>query len=446
MLVPSERMVLFAGIVLAPAAVLPLLGPGYLWAAAAAALAFGLVATTDAARVQRVLDGYSAKFDPVTRMTKDQAGDVTVRLQRGSPGARRLRLGLQFPRTFAADEPVLHVALPEEGDEVLVRWSCVPRRRGRYDIRNVYAEAISPLGLWAWRRTLPAEGELRVYPNLGPERRRLAALFLNRGFTGLHAQRQVGKGRDFEQLREYIPGDSYEDIHWKATARRGEPVTKLFQVERTQEVYVVIDAARLSGREVGEPSGSGETTQLERFMNAALVLALVAERQGDHFGLIAFDDRVRRFIRARSGKSHFDTCRDALYSLEPTSVNPDYEEVLSFIRMRLRKRALLIFLTSLDDPVLAETFEHHADLIARNHLVLVTMLSPPGVEPLFEGPLPESVDGVYARLGGHLEWQELMELKRRLHVQSITMNLASHEGLAADLVTQYINQKRRQRL
>src|SRR5207247_4961504 len=106
------------------------------------------------------------------------------------------------------------------------------------------------LGFWAARKSVATKSEVRVYPNLFNERKNLAALFLHRGAFGLHAQRQVGKGREFEKLREYIPGDGYDEIHWKATAKRGRPVTKVFQIERTQEVYVVIDASRLSARPV----------------------------------------------------------------------------------------------------------------------------------------------------------------------------------------------------
>ena len=98
------------------------------------------------------------------------------------------------------------------------------------------------------RRSQAAGCELRVYPDLRAERRQAAAVFLTRNGLGSHAQRQVGRGRDFEKLRDYVAGDSIEDISWKATARRQKPVSKVFQVERTQEVYVVIDASRLSGR------------------------------------------------------------------------------------------------------------------------------------------------------------------------------------------------------
>src|SRR6185312_13308872 len=199
--------------------------------------------------------------------------------------------------------------------------------------------------------TLPAQSEIRVYPNLLGERKNLAALFLNRGAFGLHAQRQVGKGRDFEKLREYVPGDGYDEIHWKATARRGKPITKVFQIEKTQEVYVIVDASRLSAR---KPDENAETNSvLERFVTAALVLGLAAEQQGDLFGLLTFTDKVETFVRAKNGDAHYNTCRDALYTLEPKIVTPDFDELCTFLRLRLRRRALLVFLTALDDPAVA---------------------------------------------------------------------------------------------
>ena len=110
-------------------------------------------------------------------------------------------------------------------------------------------------------------------------------LFLPRGSLGIHAQRQLGKGREFEKLREYMPGDSYEDIHWKTTAKRARPVTKVFQLERTQEIYVIIDASRLSARteevmssnQQNEDSTKASKTILEKYITAAMILWLAAE-------------------------------------------------------------------------------------------------------------------------------------------------------------------------
>src|SRR2546430_17663496 len=98
-------------------------------------------------------------------------------------------------------------------------------------------------------------------------------------------------------------------------------------------------------------TGHSELT-LERFITAALVLGLAAEQQGDLFGLVTFTDKVGAFLRARNGKAHYNACRDAVYTLQPQIVTPDFDELATFIRLRLRRRALLIFLTSLDDPVL----------------------------------------------------------------------------------------------
>lgn len=324
-----------------------------------------------------------------------------------------------------------------------VGWPCTPRRRGNFVIENIYLEAASPLGLWAARRVSPSRAEVRVYPNTLSEQKGLAAFFLNRGLSGVHAQRQVGKGKEFEKLRDYIPGDSYEDIHWKATARQGHPITKVFQIERTQEVYVVLDSSRLSSREVSAPNSA---TQLDRFLIAALVLGLVAEKQGDRFGLLAFDDQVRRFIRSKSGKAHYGACRDALYALQPRLVNPDFAEVCSFIRLHLRRRALLIFLTNLDDPVLAESFSQNLDLIARHHLVLVNLLTLPGVGRLFTGPPAVAKDDLYQRLAGHLQWSQLRKLEQTLRRRGVALAQLDQAALCPQLISQYLGVKRRQLL
>jgi uncharacterized protein (DUF58 family) len=302
------------------------------------------------------------------------------------------------------------------------------------------------------RRAQRIHSEIRVYPELLRERKRLSGLFLKRGI-GIHTQRQVGKGREFEQLREYLPGDSYEDIHWKATARRGLPITKVYQIERTQQIYVIVDGSRLSARN-SDPLGlnsipaSSEadnyTTIMERFTTAALVMGLAADRQGDIFGLLAFDDQVRKFVRAKNGRAHYDVCRDALYTLQARSVTPDFGELFSFVATKIRRRALLIILTNLDDPVLAESFTAHIDLISRRHLVLVNMLKPAVVKPIFSDPSVNTVDDIYTQLGGHLLWRHFREIEKSLQRRGIGFYLLENENLCSDLVSKYLSVKRRQ--
>jgi uncharacterized protein (DUF58 family) len=445
MVVPQPRLLTcFA------AAALPLALVGAAWPAATEACLAGvltlvLVAVVDLVQGLRQLDGLGVKFPEVVRLSKDRPGSVEIRLQNPSAKPRRLRLAPGWPTNIASPQSDQLIALPAGAEWARLEWACTGVRRGRHRLARAWLEAPSPLGFWAARRGVPAACEFRVYPNLLADRRQLAALFLNRGALGVHARRQVGKGREFEKLRDYIHGDSFEDIHWKATAKRGRPVTKVFQVERTQEIYVVVDAARLSARLPGPTTGEPHpATVLERHLTAALLLGLAAERQGDLFGLVTFSDSVSTFVRAHNGKAHFSACRDAIYTLESRAVTPDFAELAAFLRLRLRRRALLVFLTDLDDPVLAENFTRHIEPLARQHLILVNMLKPPGVEPLFGRTEVADVDEVYERLGGHLRWQRLRELEKSLQRRGVQFALLDDEKLCAQLVTQYLNVKQRQ--
>lgn len=391
------------------------------------------------------IKGISVNCAPVVRASKDRPAKIELQIGNSSQKARHIRLGLGLPSAIETRHEIFDLALAESEFSRL-DWPLIGRRRGNYEVKGAYVEAPSPMGFWAFRSRLPLPCQLRIYPNLLSERKNLAALFLNRGTFGLHAQRQVGKGRDFEKLREYIPGDSYDEIHWKATAKRGHPVTKVFQIERTQEIYVIIDASRLSARPAAKDGAGVATPALERYITAALVLGQAAERQGDLFGLLTFSNKVESFVRAKNGKAHYHACRDAIYSLEPRSVTPDYDELASFIRLRLRRRALLLVLTALDDPVLAESFVRNIDLLCRQHLVLVNMIKPPGVDPLFSHEGVQTKDDLYDELRGHLQWQNLRELQKVLQRRGVDFSLVENERLSLELVSKYLSVKQRQAL
>jgi uncharacterized protein (DUF58 family) len=348
-----------------------------------------------------------------------------------------VRVGIPAPLGIEAEAEEQTVDLPATTISEFL-WRCTAHRRGSYRIESCYLEARSPLGMWLVRRRDPASLEIRVYPNLRGADDLKA---LRHGSEGMRALRQIGRGREFEKLREYVPGDGFDEIHWKATARRGHPITKVFQVERTQEVYVVIDSSRLAGRFT-----SAHETVLERSLSAALVVGAAAERRGDLFGLAAFSDRVEVFARARNGKAHYASCRDALYRIEPRPVSPDFDEIATFLRLRLRRRALLLFLTALDDPMLAESFRRATRLLARRHLVVVAALKPDAAEPLFRGASVEAEEEIYERLAGHLAWRRLRELETALGRDGVRMTLVNATALSTSLIRLYDEVKQRQLL
>ncbi len=444
MLVPRTRLLVWIALIVLPFAAVAATLPAAAGFAALFIGGLGFLVIYDALVARGRLIGVRVELPEIVRLQKDRAGTVEVRIQNDAQDARTLRIGFAFPREIAADGDDRTTLLPANAAISRIEWPVTPVRRGQYFLDRVYLEGVSPLGFWAARASLPVRSELRVYPNLFAERKNVAALFLRRGQLGVHTQRAAGQGRDFEKLREYVPGDSLNEIHWKASAKRGHPVTKVFQVERTQEVYVIVDASRLSARAFA--SGGTETTVLERYVTASLILGLAAEQQGDQFGLITFSDRVLSFVRAKSGQAHYDACRDRLYALQPQSVTPDFEELCSFIRLKLRKRALLIFLTALDDPMLAESFAKASELISRQHLLLVNMLQPAGAQPLFSESNVATGDDLYKHLGGHLQWHSLRELGKILQRRGVRFSLLDPAKLSAQVIAQHADVKRRQLL
>jgi len=423
MIVPSNRLLLAAGLIAVPAATIAGLAPAAAPVCAAILAVAAGVAVVDATIGVRRL-AVETRAPQFLRLTKDVAAAVPITFTNPTSAPMGLVLWGRPPGL-----PVLFVAPPGPSR---LDYPVTIATRGDHLFNQLFLEARSPLGLWHTRAVRPLDCTLRVYPNLRDSA--TAALFLRTADLGVRLHRQVGKGREFDNLRHYMPGDSFEDISWKATARRGFPTVKLYRVENAQEIYAVVDASRLSTR----------AAVLEAYVDAALHLALVAQRQKDRFGLVTFSDRTHSFVRARSGMDHFRLCREAIYNLQARRVSPDFRDVFTSLQLNLRRRSLLVFFTSLDDALLAETFEREVGILARRHLVLVNVVHPPGLKPLFTGEPPAGLDSLYAGLAGQMLSNRMRELKIALEDRGVRMSVVDPERIKTQVTSQYLDIKRRQ--
>jgi uncharacterized protein (DUF58 family) len=406
----------------------------------------------------------------VNRVTAGREFELNLKLNGTGLRGGAIRLVLDLPPTVKPDQSNIPLRIKPGMESLSIPMKAVAEHRGTYQIDRLFFDWISPVRLWVFREERPLKSELRVYPDLALEGRKIAH-FLDRGGFGVHRQRQIGRGREFEKLREYEPGDSFDSIHWKAAAKRHKPITKVFQVEKSQEVYLAIDSSRLSSRALGTPRSptapeapgttnhdspstshlspltphlSPSSTILESFIAATLLAGATAERQGDLFGLITFSDKVDQMARARSGSLHFNHCRDLLMNLQARLVAPDFEDIAATLLNRLTKRSLLIFLTSLDDSVTGENFLLAARFLARRHLVMAIMLLPPDTQPLFSAPGVEYTDQIYENIAGHLRWAKLQELRKQLLQAGVLFHLAPGQNFTLTVVSEYLATKRRQ--
>ena len=355
----------------------------------------------------------------------------------------RCHLGVPAELAMPVTAPAgarLWLALPAELElaaETGNPWTFTPRERGRYRVEARAGEVGSVGGLWEWRERLTPEVEIRVYPRVRGAQEMQA---LRRALTGSRQVRQVGRGREFEKLREYSPGDSFADVHWKATARRGRPITRTYQIERTQEIYCLLDCGRLQARRQ-----EGQTV-LDWSVTAALHLAMAAGRQGDRMGLLAFSDRIDGFVRAGTGAAHLTACQEMLYPLRPAEAVTDYAEAATYLRTRLPRRALVVMLTSLDDQASAEAFARAVKLLGERHLVTVVAARAPGAAPLFSGGPAADEAAIYGALGGHLVWRGLRELQLDLGRQGIRLAYEEPREMGLRALTIYEEIRQRQLL
>lgn len=453
MIVPRLRLVVLTAMVLLPASAASMrygFTVPVIWVAVAALLvAVVLDATAGSCRFA----GVAVTAPSIVRMTVDRPSRIALKLNKPQQAAPAMRIALALPAAIVSDQEDHHLD-PAKGQEgYTVMWPCRALRRGRYRLKTCHIEVPSRWGLWAVRRRFTLETEIRAYPNLVTGQKPILGLF-NRREWGSRSLRKVGKGREFEQLRDYLPGDSYEDIDWKATARRRLPITRVYQVEQSQEIYVVLDASVLSTRSVEygrerrqtnrQSTGRPRMTIFERYISAALVMALAAERASDRYGLLIFGAGPDCMIKAGRGRAHYNACREALYNRAPQSVSPDFDEVFTFIGTHLRKRALLVFLTSLDDPLLSESFLKAMRACARQHVLMVNMFRPPGAYPLFSSSDVYNKKGLYEHLTGHMIWNSLSSTRRQLQQYGVGFALLDKEQLCSQLVGQYMEVKQKQ--
>ena len=277
------------------------------------------------------------------------------------------------PDAFIIDERILTgIVAPRR------TWQGVyhirPLRRGDYQFGHLNMRWLGPLGLTIRQAKIEASVPIKVYPNLLDVRRYDLLLRRNRlQEIGLRNARQFGEGTEFERLREYLPDDEYRRIDWKATARRHRPVTVEYQTERSQNVMAVLDTGRMMQSPVNQ------IAKLDYVVNAVLLLTYVATGKGDKVGMMNFSDTVDQFVSPRQGRGQFYRLLEMLYGVEAQPVEPNYQQALTYLAFKQRKRALIVIFTDLSGGMHAQSLVSHISVLARRNLPLVVTISDPDI-------------------------------------------------------------------
>jgi uncharacterized protein (DUF58 family) len=370
--VPAPALILAAVVPLVLAG-LTLFDPSMLW----------VMLATDAAIVVVAIIDLLIAWKPVVTVSRHTPKVLSI----GRPNPIRIRVRSRATRGLRVrvvddvmDEAIVE-DLPAEvdlpaGSVRSFEYHIVPTDRGEHQLGDHFVRYRSPLGLWNRQIQFPATSTIRVYPDVQLIRTYERLAGQDRGQSVIRTRSRQGGETEFEQLRDYVRGDPYRSVDWRATARRNKLVTRQYQLERDQNVFFALDAGRLMTAE------SAGLSLFDHALNATLMLAHVATKAGDRVGMFTFDQEVRSYVATASGGRAMQHLIHASYAIRPRLTASDFEHTMSWVAQRLRRRMLFVLFTHVADSAAAEELLRSVRQLRPRHLPLVVMFRDVDVEAL----------------------------------------------------------------
>lgn len=337
-----------------------------------------------------------------------------------------------IPAVSEADGLPHRVSLPP-GDYAAISYAARFLRRGQHTFTPAHVLADSLFGLWRNLHFIASESQTRAYPNYEPVVRFAMLAMANRVETmGIVKRRRMGASLDFHQLRDYQDGDVLSRIDWKATSRRSILVSRDYEETRNQTILLVPDCGRRMR------ALDGGLSQFDHCLNAMLLIAFIALRQGDEVGVVGFGG-VQRWLPPVKGSHSMPKILNHLYDYETSGEPSDFIEAAERVMTLQRRRALVIMLTNLrseDGATLASA----VSAMQRRHLVLAATLREQELEQQAEAPIDHLHDALqYGALTHYFgERRRLLESLRARRVLTVD---ESAQMLPVALANKYLDVK-----
>lgn len=319
-----------------------------------------------------------------------------------------------------------------------LRYALRPTARGDFQFDGVQLLMDSPWRLWTQSRVAAAQQAVRVFPNFAPLAR-FALLSAERTtrMLGAHIARKRGDGTDFQELREYRAGDSLRQIDWKATARARRLISRQYQVERHQQILLMVD----SGRRM--LARDGALGHFDQALDAALVLAYLALRQGDAVGLHASGGQPR-WVPPQRGLASLDVLLRASYDLQPEPIATDYLATAQHLSLLQQRRALLLWVTNVRDED-SEDLLAAVKMLQKRHLVVVASLRESAIDQAMDTEVNNLSDAISVGAAARYQAQRAA-VHQALRKHRISVLDVTCEQLPTALVQEYLDIKRRGQL
>jgi uncharacterized protein (DUF58 family) len=376
------------------------------------------------------------------------------------------RLVDDLPPALVA-EPLTHRLTAFPRVPASLRYRVRPVGRGDWETGSLYVRYRSPLGLAErWARA-PLAQTVRVYPALRAGEEQQIFLARSRQIDlQLRRSQQRGLGRDFESLREYREGDDLRDICWTATARRGSPITRQYQTERSQPVWIVLDCGRLMRSRVAmspergggfsprivrgelnralalEKAQSVPHSKLDHACTTAVALAQLALYSGDRVGLLAYGQIIQQRLLPGRGAAHLRQLIESLAQVHAESGEADHLRATAMLNRLQPRRSLILWVTDLAETAMRPEVIDGALQLLRRHVLLFVAMAQPEVESIAQAR-PKNVEQMFRAAAAQEMAARRELLLARLHEQgALTLDL-NPEALTSSVLNNYLMVKER---
>lgn len=385
------------------------------------------------------------------RFSNGDDNPVRIRLESTCPFAVHVDVIDEVPHVFQRRDILFKASLRKQS-EATITYQLRPTERGIYSFGRVRIFASTLLGLVERRFTCCEPQDVKVYPSYMMLRQyELLAMSNNLTEMGIKRIRRIGNNTDFEQIKDYVVGDDYRTINWRATARRHQLMVNVYQDERSQQVFSVIDKGRMMQQ------AFEEMTLLDYSINAALVLSYVTINKQDKAGLVTFADEFGTFVPASKQEGHMQTIQEALYAEHTQFGETDYSALLAGLSRHVTHRSLLILYTSFTSMAAMRRQLPYLRQLALRHRLLVVFFEDEELSqfivhnsqfivnsnqnshlPSFNSPSTESVyQHVIAEKFAY-EQRLIVQTLRQYGIQSL---LTTPRNLSVDVINKYLEIK-----
>ncbi len=390
-----------------------------------------------------LLDGIAARRRPLALsralpavVYQGEPTTLTVRVANPSGSPLGVRLREVLPAPLADTAVSLDLEVPA-GAALDVPVALRPLARDRVTLGTAAVRVRGPLGLaWAERRA----GEpvhVKIFPKVHHEGETgmvLRAALERR--DGAHAVTASGPSTEVASLREYMPGDDFRGIQWKATARRGKPVTAERTMEQRQRLAILLDAGRpMAGAD-------GTWTRLDHALSAALALARVAAAWGDDVTVVLFSRTIRRVVRTGARPQDFAAVFDALHREQADSLEPDWNGLIRWCSVGLPRRTLTVVCTSVVDPGTTDRLTGALGALAVRHRPLLVNLADPAVAANARAA-PKNAEAAFAKVTAMGIEEEIRTLEARLRAAGVAGITVSADKLTLGMLRGWMELKAR---